>query len=123
MEFKSSNGVERLFRVELKRVEGRWRAWVDFESGREVIGSCPVCGGDVVETPLSFGCSRWSEGCEFAIFKNSLKRFGGKMLDKRKAGELLKNGVTQARIRGFDGSYRSVRVSLDNEFGCRVEFE
>ncbi len=81
-----------------------------------------MCGGDVVESPLSFGCSRWDEGCEFAIFKNSLKRFGGKMLGKQKARELLENGVAEAKIRRFDGSMKRVRIVLDNEFGCRVEF-
>ncbi len=125
MDFKTSGGVERIFTVELKKVEDRWRAWVDFEAGSEleVLGSCPVCGGDVVESPLSFVCSRWDDGCEFAIFKNSLKRFGGKMLGKQKARELLENGVTEAEIKGFDGSCRRVKISLDNEFGCRVEFE
>ncbi len=122
--FKTSSGVERIFRVELKNVDGRWRAWVDFEAGSEpeALGSCPLCGGDVVESPLSFGCSRWDEGCEFAIFKNSLKRFGGKMLGKQKARELLENGATEAEIRAFDGSMKRVRLLLDTEFGCSVEF-
>ncbi|WP_457595628.1 hypothetical protein [Hydrogenimonas sp.] len=124
MGFRTSSGVERIFTVELKKIDGRWRAWVDFDAGSEleVLGECPLCGGDVVETPLSYGCSRWEEGCEFAIFKNSLKRFGGKMLSKQKARKLLADGETEVVIRRFDGGERSVPLLLDTTYGCRVLF-
>jgi DNA topoisomerase-3 len=125
MVFKTANGVERLFMVELREMEGRWRPWIDFEAGSEteILGRCPLCGADVAESPLSYGCSRWEEGCEFAIFKNSIKRFGGKMLSKQKAKELLKAGFTTVTIRGFDGSPREVTLRLDREFGCKIDFE
>ncbi|BBG65810.1 DNA topoisomerase [Hydrogenimonas sp.] len=125
MGFKTSSGVERIFTVELKKVDGKWRAWVDFEAGSEpeVLGSCPLCGSDVVESPLSFGCSKWDNGCRFAIFKNSLKRFGGKMLGKHVAAELLRSGETEVKIRAFDGSERSVRLVLDPDFGCSIDFD
>lgn len=34
------------------------------------VGKCPECGADVIETEKAFGCSRWREGCKFAIWKN-----------------------------------------------------
>ncbi|BDY11847.1 hypothetical protein [Hydrogenimonas cancrithermarum] len=125
MIFKTSSGVERIFDVELKKVDGKWRPWIDFEAGGEleVLGACPLCGADVVESPLCFGCSRWEEGCDFAIFKNSIKRFGGKMLSKTKAKELLAKGVTDVTIRAFDGSERKVKLFLDNDYGCKIDFE
>jgi len=125
MSFNMSSGVERLFTVELKKVEEKWRPWIDFEAGSEleVLGECPLCGADVVESPLSYGCSRWDEGCEFAIFKNSIKRFGGKMLSKQKARELLSTGVTEVTIRDFDGSEKRVPLLLDKDFGCRIDFK
>ncbi|WP_300363488.1 hypothetical protein [Hydrogenimonas sp.] len=125
MSFRMANGVEKLFMVELREIDGRWRPWIDFEAGSEleVLGACPLCGADVVESPLSYGCSRWEEGCEFAIFKNSIKRFGGKMLSKQKAKELLEKGVTVVTIRGFDGSQRQVPLRLDREFGCKIDFD
>ncbi len=123
--FRTSSGVERIFTVELKKIDGRWRAWVDFDAGSEleVLGACPLCGADVVETPLSYGCSRWEEGCQFAIFKNSLKRFGGTMLSKQKARTLLAKGCTEVLIRDFDGRSRSVRLLLDETYGCSVLFD
>ncbi len=124
LSFKTSDGVERLFLVKLEKIEGEWRPWIDFEAGSELeaIGECPLCGADVVESPLSYGCSRWEEGCEFAIFKNSIKRFGGKMLSKQKARELLAKGFTPVSIKSFEGSEKRVTLRLDREFGCKVDF-
>ncbi len=124
MSFKTSSGVERLYRVGLKRVDGRWRPWIDFDAGSEPepLGSCPLCGADVIESPLSFGCSKWQTGCGFAIFKNSLKRFGGKMLGKRNAKELLQKGESEVTIKSFKGK-RKVTLVLDCEFGCKILFD
>ncbi|RUM45171.1 MAG: hypothetical protein DSY46_03690 [Hydrogenimonas sp.] len=125
MYFKMSNGVERIFTVKLKNVNGKWRPWIDFEAGSEleVLGSCPCCGANVVETPLSYGCSRWEDGCEFAIFKNAIKRFGGKMLSKQDAKRLLSQGVIEVIIRTFNQQERKVNLYIDNEFGCKIDFE
>ncbi|WP_353662601.1 hypothetical protein [Hydrogenimonas sp. SS33] len=124
LRFRMANGTERLFWVELKRIEGRWRPWIDFEAGAEAetLGSCPLCGADVVESPLSYGCSRWEEGCEFAIFKNCVKRFGGKMLSVQKARELLAKGETLVEIRAFDGSLRKLPLRLDKTYGTKIDF-
>lgn|GEM_PF-1630513 len=125
LRFRMGNGTERLFWVALEKVDGRWMPRVDFERGAEAesLGSCPLCGADVVESPLSFGCSRWDEGCEFAIFKNSIKRFGGKMLSHQKARELLKEGETTVEIRGFDRKPRKVTLRIDPVYGCKIDFE
>ncbi len=125
LSFKMADGTEKLFWVELKKIEGTWRPWIDFDKGSEseVLGACPRCGADVVETALSFGCSRWREGCDFAIFKNAVKRFGGKMLSKNRAKELLQKGQTTVDIRGFDGKIRQVPLRLDPEYGCKIIFE
>ncbi|WP_456450189.1 hypothetical protein [Hydrogenimonas sp.] len=124
LRFRMANGTERLFWVELEKEEGRWRPRIDFERGAEAetLGNCPLCGADVVEYPLSFGCSRWEEGCEFAIFKNSIKRFGGKMLSAQKARELLTRGETEVTILGRDKRPRKVKALLDREFGCKIDF-
>ena len=125
MSFRMANGTERLFWVELRKIDGRWRARVDFEAGSEaeVLGSCPLCGADVIETPLGFGCTRWQEGCDFTIFKNSIKRFGGKMLSKNRARELLRKGETAVTVKGFDGAPRTVTLRLDETYGCTIDFE
>lgn len=65
----------------------------------EVIGKCPVCGGDVVESQKAFGCSRWREadgGCKFTIWKD----IAGKKINAAIAKTLLAKGET-AILKGF----------------------
>lgn len=33
------------------------------------LGTCPVCGGDIVAGKVGFGCSNWKNGCQFVIWK------------------------------------------------------
>lgn len=122
--FMMNNGIQRLFWVELVEKEGKFWPQVGFHAGATAasFGSCPLCQADVVEYPQSFGCSRWEEGCEFAIFKNAIKRFGGKELTKKQVKELLQKGKTEVSIRGFDKKMRKVELVLDTQYGCRVLF-
>lgn len=36
----------------------------------EVLGTCPECGGKVIEGKKGFGCSNWKNGCKFVIWKD-----------------------------------------------------
>lgn len=36
---------------------------------KEVLGLCPGCGGEVIETEKSYSCSGWRSGCKFTIWK------------------------------------------------------
>ncbi|MCM1103258.1 MAG: DNA topoisomerase [Clostridium sp.] len=65
---------------------------------RESIGVCPLCHQAVVETPRSFGCSGYKEGCKFAIWKT----IAGKTISKQQAQQLLTKGRTAA-LKGFTG--------------------
>ena len=66
------------------------------EGDGESLGSCPVCGKPVVETPKAYGCSGWREGCKFTIWK----RIAGKRITAKTAQALLKNGQTSV-LKGF----------------------
>ncbi|WP_273484019.1 DNA topoisomerase 3, partial [Desulforamulus ruminis] len=37
--------------------------------GKKSLGICPVCRRDVTETPRSYGCTGYKEGCKFVIWK------------------------------------------------------
>lgn len=54
------------------------------------LGACPKCGAPVIEGRRGYGCSRWKEGCDFVLWKESL----GATLDPGLAGELLDMGHT-----------------------------
>jgi len=87
------------------------------------LGRCPLCGANVIESALGYGCERWDEGCEFTVFKNAVKRFGGKMLSKKMVRDLLRYGKVNVTVKGFDGSPRTVNLLLDDEYGCKIDFK
>jgi len=59
---------------------------------REVIGVCPKCAGDVVETKKSFGCVNWqAQGCKFGIWK----QISGHKMTKAQVRELLTKNRTK----------------------------
>jgi len=61
------------------------------------IGTCPRCGGAVVESDKAFGCANWREkngSCRFAIWK---RMFGG-VVPVERARELLTDGRTSAPL-------------------------
>ena len=60
---------------------------------REEIGTCPMCGGPVYESKRNFFCG--NRECRFAIWKENRYLSGmKKVIDKRMAVELLKDGRT-----------------------------
>ena len=66
-------------------------AEVLFPSGRDVIGKCPRCGGDVTESKKGFFCE--CNDCRFGLWKDNKFLTGKKItLSKRMATSLLKNG-------------------------------
>lgn len=66
-------------------------AEVLFPSGREVIGKCPRCGGDVSESKKGFFCEH--NDCRFGLWRGN-KFFSAKKiaLTKKTAAALLKDG-------------------------------
>lgn len=62
----------------------------------KVLGTCPLCGGKVVESPKAYGCKAWREGCKFTIWKS----MAGKRIGIAIAKTLLKNGETKL-LKGF----------------------
>ena len=62
-----------------------------FPSGREVIGTCPRCGGNVTESQLGFFCE--NAKCRFGLWRDN-RYLDSKhiLLDKEIASELLKSG-------------------------------
>jgi DNA topoisomerase-3 len=66
-------------------------AEVLFPSGRDVIGKCPRCGGDVTESKKGFFCE--TNDCRFGLWRDNKFLTGKKIsLSKKMATTLLKNG-------------------------------
>jgi len=81
-----------------------------FQTEREVIGKCPVCGCDVFEGKQNFYCS--NRQCDFALWKEN--RFLGSMeknLDKKMAGELLDKACTH--VKGLYSKKKDMKFDAD----------
>ena len=82
---------------------------------------CPLCKGDIVQTPFGFGCANYSkdnpESCRFSIGKMAEKTF-----TEAQVKELLTNGRTST-IRGFkskEGKKFDARVALNKDESGKV---
>ena len=81
-----------------------------FQTEREVIGKCPVCGCDVFEGKQNFYCS--NRQCDFALWKEN--RFLGSMektLDKKMAVELLDKACTH--VKGLYSRKKDIKFDAD----------
>ena len=86
----------------------------------DVIGTCPICGKNVVKTRFNYGCTGYREGCNFKINFVICKR----VISKNMAIDLLKNKKT-FKINGFiskDGKPFSGVLVLDNEGKINFDF-
>ncbi len=54
------------------------------------VGSCPLCGGDVVRTKFGYGCSAYRDGCKFALSFSIC----GATISASNASKLLDTGIT-----------------------------
>ncbi len=102
-------------------------AEVLFPSGREVVGKCPRCGGDVTESKKGFFCENTE--CRFGLWRDN-KYFAAKhiTLTKDHVTKLLADG--QVYMTGLyspkNGSTYDARVILDDNGECvrfRLEFD
>ena len=86
------------------------------------LGACPLCKrGVVAENTKAYGCSRYREGCKFAIWKV----VAGKRLTERQVQALLTRGFTEA-IKGFKskaGKLFAASLKLDSDFKVAFDFE
>ncbi len=81
---------------------------------QNIIGKCPVCGGNIVEGKKGYGCSNWKEkDCKFVIWNT----IAGKKISQIQAKKLLETGKTDY-IEGFKskkGNTFGAYLTLDKE--------
>lgn len=90
---------------------------------------CPLCGGDIIQTPFGYGCARYDKNdetsCHFSIGK-----MAGKDIPEAQIKELLTNGRTST-MRGFKsktGKKFDARIALSKDSegkvtGLKFDFE
>lgn len=81
-----------------------------FQTAREVIGKCLVCGCDVFEGKQNFYCS--NRQCDFALWKeNRFLESMEKNLDKKMARELLDKACTH--VKGLYSKKKDMKFDAD----------
>ena len=117
------NGISSMLRELIQTYAPVKGAEVLFPSGREIIGKCPRCGGNVAEGKKGFFCE--NDGCRFGLWKDN--RFFAakkKTLTKAVAAALLKDG--RVRLTGCysekTGKTYDATVVLEDT-GERVNFK
>ena len=85
-----------------------------FQTAREVIGKCPVCGSDVYEGKTNYYCA--DRNCPFALWKaNRFLESMKKSMDKKMAVELLKKGRTH--VKGLYSKKKDSKFDADLVLG------
>ena len=78
----------------------------------KTLADCPVCGqGKIAENSRSFYCTRFREGCAFTIWKDTLTKSGGPVLDER----LFKLCLERGCVKGSTGTihYAGGQISFE----------
>lgn len=86
------------------------------------LGTCPSCGGAVIEGKKGYGCANWRTGCHFVIWKNVIC---GKVLTPNQVKSMLKKGKTPL-IKGFkskSGKTFAAYLVWDDPAQGTVKFE
>ena len=92
------------------------------KSQADVLGTCPKCGGDIIEGQKGFGCASWREGCRFVIWKEPIC---GKVITPNQIKSLLKKGKTPL-IKGFKsklGKSFSAYLIWEDPVEAKLKFE
>lgn len=100
------------------------------EKYHTVIGTCPLCGGNVIEGTKGFGCSNWKEpmSCKFVIWKKHKKGIFARTNFTKTMAKKLLAGKTASCKRLVSGSGKEfaadIKLRLDpaSPFGV-VQFD
>ncbi len=87
------NGIKNILST---RDVSKFKLQKNYKNDKTIVGQCPICGKDIIESTKSFYCSGFKDGCNFSIWKS----IAGKKLTKTNIKQLLENGIT-TEIKGF----------------------
>ncbi|MDR3540959.1 MAG: DNA topoisomerase 3 [Desulfosporosinus sp.] len=102
--------------------EERSKSKEDAPGDKTVLGTCPKCGGNVIEGQKGYGCASWREGCHFVIWKDPIC---GKVLTPNQIKSLLKKGKTPL-IKGFksqSGQLFAAQLVFEDSTEAKLKFE
>jgi len=109
--------------IHLEKMDDSWNLIVKKSTKpkkhpKKILAECPVCGGNIVDSPKAYGCANWKDidgGCKFAVWKTIAKR----ETTKEDAIQLIETGSTDI-LDGFiskNGKAFCARLTLQNMNG------
>jgi DNA topoisomerase-3 len=80
---------------------------------KAILGECPVCGSDIIESEKAYGCLNWKNGCKFVIWR----KMSGRTIAKDMVRTLLKDGVTPfiQKFKSRAGKRFDARLKVEEE--------
>ena len=91
-----------------------------FSFNKEIIGKCPFCGKDMVESKIGYSHLDYKDNpCQFTIFKNSLYT----TISKKMASDLLQKGKTIGSFKSKAGKTYKQEIILDKKIQKLVKGE
>ena len=95
----------------------------------EVLGKCPLCNHDIIESTKGYGCSNWQSGCKYVVWKNdkflaTMKKKPTKSMVKSllKDGVVTVKGLTSKKGNKFDANLRYEKNANNEYFSWKMEF-
>lgn len=79
---------------------------------KSILGECPVCGSDIIESEKAYGCANWKSGCKFVIWR----AMSGRNIPKDMVRLLLKDGITPfiQKFKSKAGKRFDARLKLED---------
>jgi len=109
--------------IHLQKKENLWGLTVKKSKkpkklSKKVLTECPLCGGDILDTPKAYGCANWKDadgGCKFVVWKTIAKR----QISNEEAIQLIETGTSDL-LDGFiskNGKPFRARLTLQSTHG------
>ncbi len=78
------------------------------KSKAKVLGSCPNCGGNILENSKGYFCTNWKQGCKFTIWKNGLETYSAAITP-----EFVSKLLNDKEVKNVDIMYNGVKTTAD----------
>ncbi|MCQ2561127.1 MAG: hypothetical protein MJ186_03680, partial [Clostridia bacterium] len=91
--------------------------------GPEVLGKCPRCGSDVIESENAYSCTGFKNGCRFAIWKKQKQKMLAKVVFTKSDAKRFLAGKPSRKSRLIDkkGNIFAAKLIMvedaDNPYG------
>lgn len=74
----------------------------------KILGTCPNCGGNILENSKGYYCSNWKQGCRFTIWKNALERYSAEI-----SPDFVSHIINDKEVKNVNILYNGIKSTAD----------